>query len=99
MGENWLTSLQHGLDTPREPFCYDRDMIEGKCLKCGTYRVGWALLNPRHQTCSKCGTGLEITKDGHKILTGYSPFTGDRYFINPPTNTPSSRDKKEDNRG
>jgi hypothetical protein len=55
-------------------------MIEGKCPKCGYYRLGWALLNPRHQTCPRCGTGLEITEDGRKLATGYSPFSADRYF-------------------
>ena len=71
-------------------------MIEGKCPKCGTHRVGWALLNPRHQACPKCGAGLDIIKDGQMIATGYSPFTGGKYVINPPTNVPSSRDKEKD---
>ncbi len=63
-------------------------MLEGKCPKCGTYYCGWALLNPRHQTCPKCGGGLELTQDGRRILRGYSPFSAKRYFINPPTNVP-----------
>ncbi len=69
-------------------------MLEGKCSKCGTYRIGWSLLNPRNQTCPKCGAGLEITEDGRKITSGYSPFTAERYFINTPPNIPSSRDEK-----
>ena len=70
-------------------------MLEGRCPKCGTYRIGWSLLNPRNQTCPKCGAALEITEDGRKISTGYSPFTAERYFINAPTNIPSHHDKKE----
>lgn len=53
-------------------------MLEGRCPKCGTKRYGWALLNPRYQTCSKCGAGLEILEDGHKIAIGFSPFTAER---------------------
>ena len=94
-GVNMPASLKHGLDTLRGPIWYNRDMLEGRCPKCGTYRVGWSLLNPRHQTCPKCGAALEITEDGRKISAGYSPFTAERYFINAPTNIPSHHDKKE----
>ena len=38
-------------------------MLEGRCSKCGMHYFGWALQNPRHQMCSKCGSGLEIFKD------------------------------------
>ena len=72
-------------------------MLEGTCPKCGAYYHGWALLNPRHQSCPKCGVGLEITEDGERLFIGYSPFTGERYFINP-TNVPSSLDKDKDGR-
>jgi len=82
----------------RRPSCYNGDMLEGKCPKCGTYRVGWSLLNPRHQTCPTCGAGLEITEDGHRVATGYSPFTAERYRINLPTNVPSSHDKEKGRR-
>ena len=58
-------------------------MLEGKCPKCGFYRIGWALRNPRHQTCPKCGVGLEIT-DGHTVSTGYSPFTAESSFVDTP---------------
>ena len=73
-------------------------MLKGKCPKCGHCYVGWALANPRYQTCSKCGVGLEITDDFHGVFTGYSPFSAERYLINPPTNVPTSRDKKEQKR-
>jgi transcription initiation factor IIE alpha subunit len=56
-------------------------MLEGKCPKCGMVRYGWALLNPRHQTCSACGIGLEIYENGQKILKGFSPFESDRIDI------------------
>ena len=90
------TSFKDGLDTLRRPIWYNRSMLEGKCSKCGTYRIGWSLLNPRNQTCPKCGAALEITEDGHKISSGYSPFTAERYFINTPANIPSSHDKKKE---
>ena len=70
-------------------------MLEGKCLKCGYHFVGWALRFPRHQTCPKCGIGLEITEDGRKVSTGYSPFTADKYSINLPTNVPQSHDEEK----
>jgi hypothetical protein len=53
-------------------------MIEGKCSKCGTLRYGWALLNPRYQTCATCGSGLDIYKEGCLIVKGFSPFTAER---------------------
>jgi hypothetical protein len=39
--------------------------------------------------------GLEITENGQKPFIGYSPFAGERYYINP-TNTPSYLDKDKD---
>ena len=71
-------------------------MLEGKCPKCGYHRVGWALRFPRHQTCSKCGIGLEITEDGRSVSTGYSPFTADKYSINLPTNVPPFHDEEKE---
>ncbi len=71
-------------------------MLEGKCSKCGVYRVGWALRFPRHQSCPKCGTGLEITEDGRRVAKGYSPFTAEKYVINLPNNIPSPPDKEEE---
>ena len=71
-------------------------MLEGKCPKCGTSFVGWALLSPRNQTCPKCGSGLEITEDGRQIYQGYSPFTAEKYIINMPDRiSPPSRKKKK----
>ena len=72
-------------------------MIEGKCPKCGTNYSGWALLNPRHQSCPRCGVGLEITEDGQRLFIGYSPFTHERYFVNP-NNAPSSFDREKGSR-
>ena len=73
-------------------------MLEGKCPKCGAHYMGWSLLNPRHQTCPKCGAGLEITEDGRKVSKGYSPFTAERYRVNLPTNEPSSPSKEKEDR-
>jgi hypothetical protein len=56
-------------------------MIEGKCPKCGDRYYGWALIEPRHQSCLKCGVGLLITEDGKKTIQGYSPFTAEEYII------------------
>ena len=94
-GKKLPTSLKHMLDTLRRTFWYDGDMLEGKCPRCGAYYHGWALLNPRHQSCPKCGVGLEITEDGQRLFIGYSPFTGERYLVNP-TNVPSSLDRERD---
>ncbi len=68
-------------------------------MKCGTYRCGWALLNPRYQTCPTCGAGLEITEDGHKIAKGFSPFTADRIDVNPAKDTPSPTAKEKEAEG
>ena len=97
-GKSRPTSFKHGLDTLIRPFWYNRSMLEGRCLKCGIHFVGWALLSPRNQTCPKCGAGLEITEDGNRVYRGYSPFTAERYLINPPTNVPPSHDKKKGSR-
>ncbi len=71
-------------------------MLEGKCLKCEYHFVGWALRFARHQTCPKCGIGLEITENGRKVATGYSPFTADKYSINLPDNDSQSHDEEEE---
>ena len=74
-------------------------MLEGKCPNCGYYCVGWALRFPRHQTCARCGAGLEITESGRRVSKGYSPFTAEQYSINLPSSVPSSDDKKNESRG
>jgi hypothetical protein len=68
-------------------------MLEGKCPKCGTDYHGWALLNPRHQSCPRCGVGLEITEGSHRVSGGYSPFGAERYFVIRPDNMPLSQDE------
>ena len=74
-------------------------MIEGKCTKCGQHYWGWSLLNPRNQSCGKCGTALAIFEDGKKLMDGYSPFTAEEYNVksgNPslPETTQSKSQKK-----
>ncbi len=59
-------------------------MLEGKCPKCGLTRYGWALLNPRYQTCASCGVGLEISENGKPVMTGFSPFDAERMDIKTP---------------
>jgi hypothetical protein len=56
-------------------------MIEGICPKCGWRYYGWSLLQPRNQSCTKCGAGLLITEDGKKVIQGFSPFTAEEYKI------------------
>lgn len=67
-------------------------MIEGICPKCGQQYWGWALVQPRYQSCAKCGTGLLIYEDGKKIGEGYSPFTAEKYQIKPPFNLLSNKE-------
>ena len=71
-------------------------MIVGKCQKCGWDYYGWKLRFPRNQTCVNCGTALEITVDGEKSITGYSPFTAQKYYIQLPTNVPSLIENSSD---
>jgi predicted nucleic-acid-binding Zn-ribbon protein len=59
-------------------------MIEGICPKCGRRSYGRALLQPRNQSCPKCGAGLLITEDGKKTIQGYSPFTAEEYKMKLP---------------
>ena len=67
-------------------------------MKCGTRRFGWALLNPQHQTCPKCGAGLNITQDGRPIATGYSPFQAEKYVIKQPEGDTKSNGYSKDRR-
>jgi hypothetical protein len=83
------------LDTLIRAEWYNEGMLEGKCSKCGTYRIGWALRFPRHQICPKCGAALVITLDGQRISKGYSPFTAEEYTINLPTNISPSHEKEK----
>ena len=71
-------------------------MLEGRCLKCGIYYVGWALLNLRYQTCPKCGVGLEITQDGSLVCTEYTPFAAKEDIIKPLSKIPTYQDKEKD---
>ena len=50
----------------------------------------------RNQTCSNCGAALEIFQDGKRISVGYSPFTADRYVIEQPPKTKSSKHEDKD---
>ena len=43
--------------------------------------------------------GLKITNASRKILTGYSPFSAERYLINPPRDVAASGDKEKEDRG
>lgn len=71
-------------------------MFEGTCPKCGRRYYGWALLQPRNQSCPKCGVGLLITEEGKKAVQGYSPFTAEEYKISlPPGTVPDSERTKD----
>jgi len=54
-------------------------VFEGVCLKCKTRYYGWALQFQRNQSCPKCGTALEIYRDGKHVSRGYSPFEAEKY--------------------
>ena len=71
-------------------------MLEGKCLKCGTQQIGWALLNLRHQTCPKCGSGFQISDGGRVIYEGYSPFTADEYLLDEPSDVGHPKDEEKE---
>ena len=69
-------------------------MIEGLCPKCGRRYYGWSLLQPRNQSCTKCGVGLLITEDdGEKTIQGYSPFTAEEYKLKLTPKTVSEPEK------
>ena len=91
-------NLKNKVDSLIRTIWYNEDMLEGKCLKCGTYRIGWSLRFPRNQTCPKCGDGLEITEGGRPVSKGYSPFTAEIYTINLPANAPPSSDSDKEKR-
>jgi NAD-dependent SIR2 family protein deacetylase len=38
--------------------------LEGICPKCGLHYYGWSLDNPARQKCGKCGSPLQIIRDG-----------------------------------
>ncbi len=69
-------------------------MLEGRCPKCGTRHIGWALRFPRYQSCPQCGNALEITEDGRPLGQGYSPFTAPEYIIKPPGKVPAEEDSE-----
>ena len=46
--------------------------MEGTCPLCGTHYYGWALETPHKQSCSHCGSALEIRRDGVLIRPGAS---------------------------
>jgi len=71
-------------------------MIEGTCPKCGRCYYGWSLLQPRNQSCPKCGVGLLITEEGKKVIQGYSPFTAEEYKINLPPGTVPDPERTKD---
>jgi hypothetical protein len=54
------------------------------------------LLQPRHQSCLKCGAGLLITEDGKKTIQGYSPFTAEEYKIKLPPGAIPDLEKTKD---
>ena len=49
--------------------------MEGVCTKCGAHYYGWVLGSPDKQSCAKCGSALEIRRDGVLIHSVLSPLT------------------------
>ena len=49
-------------------------MLKCKCPKCGAEYVGWALSNPKHRKCSKCGVDLvTINEEKPKVVNDKPP--------------------------
>ncbi len=85
-----IPSLSFSIDSP-ETGSDNENMLEGRCPKCGTHQIGWALQFERHQSCPNCGTGLDLYEDGKLIGRGFSPFTAPELIIQPPR-VPSEED-------
>jgi uncharacterized OB-fold protein len=73
-------------------------MIEGRCPRCGSCYIGWALRFPRNQMCSNCGAALEIYVDGKRVAEGFTPFTAQKHSLDLPYK-PESIDKVWHNQG
>ena len=83
------------VDTLIEPLLYTSLVIVGRCPKCECWFLGERLRFLRNQSCSLCGSALEIFEDGKIISKGYSPFTAEKYHINVPPNVPTPSEKTE----
>jgi len=58
---------------------------EGICPECGIHYYGWALTQPEHQNCQKCGARLELVSK-HPTTDNFSTMAqviGHRFCINP----------------
>jgi hypothetical protein len=65
-------------------------MLEGKCSLCGLYYHGKALSTPRNRICVKCGSALDLRKDGIRIINPFAGHKAEKYVVN------SDRDQWED---
>jgi hypothetical protein len=52
--------------------------LEGICPRCGLGYYGWALNNELNQFCVKCGSALEIKREGVPIRSGASYFEDEK---------------------
>lgn len=60
------------------------DIPEARCNKCGHHAYGWALLQPEHQTCPKCGGKLKLVKHPTAdTFTTMAEVIGHRCCVNP----------------
>ena len=73
-------------------------MLEGRCPKCGTHQIGWALHFQRYQACPKCGAGLDIYENGRFVGKGYSPFEAEELIIKAPSQVTSEEKPPNANR-
>jgi hypothetical protein len=48
--------------------------MKGTCPICGAAYYGWGLSNPDKQNCNRCGSALEIRRDGILIQPAVSPY-------------------------
>lgn len=67
-------------------------MPEARCPKCGYHCYGWALTNPEHQICPKCGTRLQISQANSQAKEPDSRgFKGEKGIINKECESPIPR--------
>jgi transcription initiation factor IIE alpha subunit len=71
-------------------------VIEGRCPKCGIRYYGWALLNPKHQTCPDCDIMLQIKDSNGTVSEGYSPAVIDKKLFKEIMNIINGKNNNQD---
>ena len=68
--------------------------FEGTCPHCGTHFYGQALNRQRNQLCVKCGSALEIKKNGFRTQSEIYPFGVVEYDLAPEKDNWQDLEKK-----